>query len=66
MALDDVTVALKHAPPHRFSDWPNPDVPPIAAGIYTVWDGDELIYVGMAGRSLTAETIAEYRAQSGG
>jgi hypothetical protein len=35
---------------HRFSDWPNSDVPAIAAGVYAVWDGQILIYCGMSGR----------------
>jgi hypothetical protein len=42
---------------HRFADWPNNDVPTVAAGVYTIWDGDLFIYVGMAGRGLTADDI---------
>ena len=38
------------SPRHRFSDWPNLDVPAVAAGVYVVWDGDTLIYCGMSGR----------------
>jgi hypothetical protein len=37
---------------HRFADWPNSDVPRVAAGVYLIWDGDELIYCGMSGRGL--------------
>jgi hypothetical protein len=37
---------------HRFSDWPNVDVPRRTAGVYVVWDGDRLIYCGMSGREL--------------
>ena len=37
---------------HRFSDWPNADVPAIAAGVYAIWDGDRLVYCGMSGRGL--------------
>jgi hypothetical protein len=37
---------------YRFSDWPNPDVPLIAYGAYTVWLPDgRLLYAGMSGRS---------------
>jgi hypothetical protein len=36
----------------RFSDWRLDTVPNAIAGVYTVWHGDELIYVGMGGRSL--------------
>lgn len=35
---------------HRFADWPNPDVPVVAAGVYVIWDREELIYCGMSGR----------------
>ncbi|MNF00538.1 hypothetical protein D3C80_1993810 [compost metagenome] len=34
----------------KFSAWPNPDLPPVAAGVYAVWEGDTLIYCGMSGR----------------
>jgi hypothetical protein len=32
-------------------------VPKVAAGVYTVWEDDRLIYVGMSGRALTSEDI---------
>jgi hypothetical protein len=48
---------LETGPWHRFSDWPNPSVPKVAAGVYTVWEHGRLIYVGMAGRGLTADDI---------
>jgi hypothetical protein len=35
---------------HRFSRWPNRNLPAVAAGIYAVWDKDRLIYCGMSGR----------------
>lgn len=35
---------------HRFSDWPNAEVPAVAAGVYAVWEGHALIYCGMSGR----------------
>jgi hypothetical protein len=35
---------------HKFSDWPNADVPAVAAGVSTVWERHRLIYCGMAGR----------------
>ena len=46
---------LEAGPLHRFQDWPNYQVPKRAAGVYTVWDGDQLLYVGMSGRAMTAE-----------
>jgi hypothetical protein len=48
---------LETGPLHRFQDWPNEQVPKRAAGVYTVWDGDRLLYVGMSGRAMTAEDL---------
>jgi hypothetical protein len=48
---------LEAGPPHRFQDWPNDQVPRRAAGVYTVWDGERLLYVGMSGRAMTAEDL---------
>ena len=28
-----------------------------AAGVYAVWDGDQLLYVGMSGRAMVAEDL---------
>jgi len=38
------------SPRHRFAEWPNANIPPVAAGVYVVWDGDQFIYSGMSGR----------------
>jgi hypothetical protein len=27
---------------HRFSDWPNSEVPAVAAGVYAVWDSQKI------------------------
>jgi hypothetical protein len=48
---------LEAGPLHRFRDWPNDQVPKRAAGVYTVWDGDRLVYVGMSGRAMTADDL---------
>jgi hypothetical protein len=48
---------LEAGPLHRFKDWPDDQVPKRAAGVYTVWDGDQLLYVGMSGRAMTAEDL---------
>jgi hypothetical protein len=53
--------ALSSSQLYRFADWPNEAVPAVAAGAYTVWEGDDLVYAGMAGRSLTADSILEHR-----
>lgn len=49
--------ALEAGPSQRFADWPNPSVPKVAAGVYTVWESGRLIYAGMSGRALTPEGI---------
>ncbi len=43
---------------YSFADWPNPDLPRVAAGVYTVWLDRQLLYAGMAGQGLTAEQVA--------
>lgn len=48
---------------YSFKDWPNPKVPQVAAGVYTVWEGDHFIYVGMAGRGLSEDDIRRKREQ---
>jgi len=39
---------------HHFKDWPNENIPRVAAGVYTVWNTEgEFVYVGIAGEKLT-------------
>ena len=45
---------LHDGPLYRFADWPNPAVPNGRIGVYTVWHDDQLLYVGMAGRAISA------------
>ena len=40
------------SPRHRFSDWPNADIPAVAAGAYSIWEAESLIYCGMSGREI--------------
>jgi hypothetical protein len=40
------------SPRHRFADWPNLDIPAVAAGVYAIWDSHSLIYCGMSGREI--------------
>ena len=53
---------LAHGPLHRFADWPNADVPRVAIGLYSVWRGEEFIYIGMAGRASEAVLHAAHQA----
>jgi hypothetical protein len=46
---------LASGPLFSFADWPNDLVPRRAAGVYTIWRGDEFIYVGMSGRGAQRE-----------
>ena len=42
---------------HPFASWPNISVPKFGAGVYTIWHNNgRLIYVGMSGRAITADT----------
>jgi hypothetical protein len=45
---------------YRFADWPNPAVPNGSIGLYTVWHGDQLIYVGMSGRAVNTAAEGSY------
>ena len=44
---------------HKFSDWPNVTVPVLAAGVYVIWDGQQLIYCGMSGREFEKAQSAQ-------
>lgn len=39
-------------PLYKFSDWPNPAIPAVAAGVYAIWESKTLIYCGMSGREI--------------
>lgn len=55
--------ALEFGKAYKFSAWSNKNntIPKICAGVYTIWQDRLLIYVGMSGRSLSAELIQEHR-----
>lgn len=48
-------VSDQFTPRFPFADWPNPDVPAVAAGVYAIWKDDELIYCGMSGREIDSK-----------
>jgi hypothetical protein len=48
---------LDAGPLFRFADWPNAQVPRRAAGVYTIWRGEDFIYVGMSGRGAQREDL---------
>lgn len=43
---------MKFSERYKFADWPNREIPQVAAGIYAIWNGDELFYCGMSGREI--------------
>ena len=43
-----------------FANFAEADIPRSAAGCYTVWRGQQFIYVGMAGRAAKAEDLARH------
>ena len=53
----DTVATLQGGPSRAFRDWPDNTIPPVAAGVYTVWEGQRFIYVGMSGRGGTQADI---------
>ena len=49
--------------PYHFRDWPVTAVPDVAAGVYTIWERDQFVYVGMSGRGASAEKLDERRSR---
>jgi len=43
---------MKFSKKYRFSDWPNDEIPQVAAGVYIIWNDEILIYAGMSGRQI--------------
>ena len=50
---------LRAGPLHSFQSWPPPEsaLPRVSAGVYTIWKGPRLYYVGMAGRGMSVEDV---------
>jgi len=43
---------IKFSKRYKFADWPNTDIPDVAAGVYAIWNKKRLIYCGMSGREI--------------
>lgn len=56
--VDDYLPPLVTGDLYRFADWPNPKIRMVEPGVYTIWEGDQFIYVGYAGQKLTAKYVA--------
>ena len=50
--LEKLWDELNRQPVYRFSDWPNRDVPKGQPGVYLIYQGNDLKYVGMASANL--------------
>lgn len=55
--LEALVAELEACPPIPFSRWPAAAVPPVAAGVYTVWLGDQLLHAAAAGRGLNGAAL---------
>ena len=58
-SAEDLLRTLSEGSFHRFSDWPPASLPNAAAGVYSIWEDRQLVYVGMSGRGATAEQVME-------
>ena len=59
--MNDLADPLLSGSLYRFSDWPVTEVPEVAAGLYSIWKGDQFVYIGMSGRSATPEELERRR-----
>lgn len=50
--MDDTQYKIEFTQRYRFSDWPNPSIPAMAAGVYAIWHDNVFIYGGMSGREI--------------
>jgi len=50
--LEQLWDELNQQPAHRFSDWPNKDVPKGQPGVYLIYQRDSWIYIGMSFKNL--------------
>lgn len=57
--LQNLLHELEYGKLHSFNELAF--IPKICAGVYSVWNEQKLIYVGMSGRSMSAEMISEHR-----
>lgn len=57
MSTEAVIAGLETGKLFSFSDWPNEEIPRVSVGVYTVWLGQQLVYVGYSGRNLRPHEI---------
>ena len=57
----DLLSALETGPVRRFAEWPDPSVPKVAAGVYTIWDAEHFVAI----RTAEAHEAADKARQRG-
>ena len=57
MSTEAAIACLETGKLFSFSDWPNEEIPRVSVGVYTVWLGQQLVYVGYSGRNLRPHEI---------
>ena len=48
---------MKFSKRFKFSEWPNLELPLISAGVYAIWNDEDLFYCGMSGRGIEKALI---------
>lgn len=61
--INEIFEALTKGPAHSFRDALHDTLPLACIGVYTIWRGDEFVYVGIAGRNL--DVAAEHKRMRG-
>ena len=64
--LEQLWEELNQQPVHRFADWPNKDVPKGQPGVYLIYQGNDLKYVGMASANLYGRLTQHARGRRSG
>ena len=64
--LEQLWDELNCQPVHRFADWPNRDVPKGKPGVYLIYLGNDLKYVGMASANLYGRLTQHARGRRSG
>lgn len=65
MSTEAAIAGLETGKLFSFGDWPNEDIPRVSVGVYTVWLGEQLVYVGYSGRNLRPHEIKAARKPKG-
>ena len=64
--LEELWYDLNRQPVHAFADWPNREIPKGKPGVYLIYQGDHLIYVGMAKKNLLGRLTQHARGNRSG